>query len=66
MSKTHDYDTKFIAFKYLNGTHVIVGECGGLSAVLTPTYPTERGYYSVDTEHGNLHSFGDDLVQVLA
>lgn len=68
MSKTHDYDTKFIAAKYLNGNHVLVGECGGLSAVFHPVMPGElvMGCMAVETEHGTLYIDPVELVQVLS
>ena len=67
MNEAHDYDTVKVKVSALNGTHVIVGECGGLSAVFD-VCPSETmpGYYSVATEHGTSYFSENDTFDVLA
>jgi hypothetical protein len=66
MSETHDYETKMVKATALNGTHVIVGECGGLSAVFD-VEPSSAipGLYRVESEHGVLYLDPDQKIQVL-
>ena len=67
MNEAHDYNTVKVKVSALNGTHVIVGECGGLSAVFD-VCPSETmpGYYSVATEHGTSYFNEKDTFDVLA
>lgn len=56
MSQTHDYDTVNINPANLTPEDVLVGECGGLSAVFdvrpSGTWPD---LIRVETEHGPLY-----------
>lgn len=66
MSTTHDYRTQTVAVKTLTFRDVLVGECGGLSAVYeTETSYLMQGCLSVETEHGTLYMDADDQVLVL-
>lgn len=67
MSEAHDYKTKMVKVTALNGTHVIVGECGGLSAVFD-VEPSNAipGLYRIESEHGVLYLDPDQKIQVLA
>jgi hypothetical protein len=67
MNEAHDYDTVKVKVSALNGTHVIVGECGGLSAVFDACPSTTLpGYYAVATEHGTSYFSEHDMFDVLA
>ena len=64
---THDYETKMLLPLELDETSVLVGECGGLSAVFEagPSHASP-GFWRVETEHGSLYLDPDVLVEVLA
>jgi hypothetical protein len=67
MTTTHDHDTLPVKPADLDPSMVIVGECGGLSAIFEA--PEESnvlpGHYLVTTEHGNLYLDGDLTVDIL-
>lgn len=63
MSATHDYPAKLIPAKRLDGTHVLVGQSGGLSAVYEVN-DGAMGGLAVDTEHGTLYLNPEDEVSV--
>lgn len=66
MSEIHDYETDFILASELDGTHVLVGESGGLSAVYgAAASNVTPDFIVVNTEHGTLHMHGDVKVEVL-
>ena len=65
MSTTHDYQTATVEGTNLNSTHVLVGECGGLSAVLASTYFLDESLH-VTTEHGKIMGHRRGLFTVLA
>lgn len=70
MSATHDYDTVQINAEDLDGTHTLVGACGGLSSVFE-VFDTFNGgvdgiLLEVQTEHGSLFLAPDESVEVLA
>ena len=66
MSEAHDYKTKMVKVTALNGTHVIVGDCGGLSAVFDVEPSTAiPGLYRIESEHGVLYLDPDQKIQVL-
>ena len=67
MAATHDYNTKLVWADKLNSEHVLVGECGGLSAIvgeckLSSAMP---GLFMAETEHGTLYLDPDEAVEVL-
>ena len=66
MSKTHDWETKQVKPSNLDSTCVLVGECGGLSAVFEagPSYASP-GLWRVETEHGALYLDPDLDVEIL-
>lgn len=66
MNEVHTYDTSQVSVYQLNSSHVLVGECGGLSAVFD-VYNSYAmpGCYAVETEHGTLYLGSTDLVEVL-
>ena len=67
MNGTHDYETKEVKVTALNGTHVIVGDCGGLSAVFDVVESTLMPeLYLVETEHGTMYFDPDEKLTVLA
>jgi hypothetical protein len=64
---SHDYDTKMIWADQLSSEHVLVGERGGLSAIvgeckLSSAMP---GLFVAETEHGTLYLDPDIAVEVL-
>jgi hypothetical protein len=64
MSEVHTYKTRLIGARELNGTHVLVGECGGLSAVFAEPQVC-LGVLVVETEHGEMVFGVDRRVEVL-
>jgi hypothetical protein len=55
VNETHDWDTKSIDVRHLNGTHILVGESGGLSAVYNHAQSVGSSeMWAVETEHGTL------------
>lgn len=65
-SAAHDYQTKMVKASAINGTHVLVGECGGLSAVFTAEPYEELGKYTIIlTEHGYLYINNEKSLEVL-
>ena len=73
MAFTHDYDTNLVKVSDLDGTHVLVGESGGLCAVYSASREFKRvglasgsGLYGVETEHGLLLLDPGMFVQVIA
>lgn len=69
MSGTHDYETKSVKPSDLDSTCVLVGECGGLSAIVGDCKPIYQlimtGTYRVETEHGILYLDSDLEVDIL-
>lgn len=66
-AETHDYATAELLASYLNSTHILVGESGGLSAVYD-TEPSNAmpGCLRIETEHGTLYADPDEVFRVLA
>lgn len=64
---THEYDTRPVLGKDLDGTMVLVGESGGLSAIYDAS-PSDLcfGMTVVNTEHGPLYLDPDSEYAVLA
>lgn len=64
---THDYETREVEAKNLDRTMVLVGECGGLSAVVGGALEsvTMPGFITVSTEHGSLYLNPADVLDVL-
>lgn len=68
MSATHDYETTEKQAQHLTNADVLVGECGGLSAVFSIDGPTRIGWSMVviiETEHGNLLVAPEKELEVL-
>lgn len=65
MTTTHDYQTRTVLVSDLDGSHVLVGESGGLSAVYE-SGPSNfaHGLHGVETEHGYLLLDPDAEVEV--
>mgnify|MGYP006274961001 CR=1 FL=1 len=62
----HDYATKNVLATAINGTHVLVGECGGLSAVFSAEPSAAMpGCIAISTEHGYLYVDNDRELEVL-
>jgi hypothetical protein len=56
MSAAHDYTTRLVLAAELCSSDVLVGECGGLSAVFSVKDSLVMpGCVAVETEHGNLY-----------
>lgn len=65
MNGTHE--TTSVKVTALNGTHVLVGECGGLSAVYNVQQSTIiPGSYEIECEHGVLFVHKEQKLEVLA
>jgi hypothetical protein len=62
-----NYPTLTIKASELNSTHVLVGDCDGLSAVFN-VYPSNimPGCVAIETEHGTLYLEADIDVNVYA
>lgn len=66
MSGYHDYRTEVVPVTSLTGEDVLLGECGGLSAVFSVNESSVmKGCLAVETEHGYLYVAADDDVLVL-
>ena len=67
MSDAHDHSVTLVKASAINGTHVLVGECGGLSAVFEagPAH-SAPGFWRVETEHGPLYLDPDEELEVLS
>jgi hypothetical protein len=66
MSATHDYTTRLVPAAELSSSDVLVGECGGLSAVFSVRDSSAMpGCVAVETEHGMLYLDADHDVEVL-
>ena len=66
MNEKHDYITQNVKPSDLDATCVLVGECGGLSAVFS-TEPSAAmpGCTAIATEHGYLYVDSDFDVEIL-
>lgn len=63
---THDYPVALVKASAINGTHVLVGECGGLSAVFSAEPSAAMpGCTAISTEHGYLYVDTDRELEVL-
>lgn len=63
---THDYPTRLVFGRDLDGTMTLVGESGGLSSIyLTGPSNSFPGMVAVETEHGFLYLDPDDEYDVL-
>lgn len=56
MAETHDFKTEVVEARDLQNFDVLVGECGGLSAVFGVSVKVD-GTCWVDTEHGTLLTY---------
>lgn len=64
---SHDYSTELVRASAINGTHVLVGECGGLSAVFSAEPSAAMpGCTAISTEHGYLYVDTDRELEVLS
>jgi len=68
MAATHDYQTTEVFACDLDASRVLVGQCGGLSAIVgdvSRSYVV-MGCYAIETEHGTLYLDPAEKVEVLA